>query len=611
MTGRIKLAIGLSTLLMLCGTLVGADALDPGNAPTEGRLKADIFYLASKECEGRGPTTGGLDKAADYIANKFKEAGLKPGGKDGSYFQPFTIPGMILDGQAKLTLTGPGDKKLELKQGEQFQPMGLAGGGELKDAPLVFAGYGIKSETLKYNDYADLDVRDKVVVVLRDSPRAGKSDSKAWEQFAAMTKKIQTAEKEGAVGLLLVNDSSTADDELIDFKWTSILRGRPASKIPAFQISRKVADLLLEKTGKTIAEREAEFVKEVKPASLELKGWTASGDLPSKAGTIPLKNIVGIVEGNGPLANETVVVGAHYDHLGYAAAGGSMARVKKPVMHNGADDNASGTTAVMELARRFAAQKDRQGRRIVFMTFSGEELGLLGSKHYCEHPLIPLDKTVAMLNLDMVGRMPRDENTGKDKLLVEGNTTSKEWNGLVEKFNEKHGLQLKLDSKGIMPNSDHASFYFKGLPVLFFWTGYHADYHRPTDTPDKINIEGMRKVVNLSTDALTYLATTENPPKYQKTNVVGGGGRADGPKLGFQPGYLSGKEGVLIEAVVDGKAADKAGLKKGDLIVELAGKPVKGLEEYMAVMATQKAGQEVDIVIIRDDKKQTVKVKPE
>jgi hypothetical protein len=611
MTGRIKLTFGMLTLALLCSTVIAQEKLDKGNAATEARLKTDIFFLASKECEGRGPTTTGLDKAADYIANKFKEAGLKPVGKAETFFQPFTIPGMVLEGAANLTLNGPGNSILALKQGEEFQPMGLSSGGEVKGAPLVFAGFGIKNEQLKYNDYDNLDVRDKVVIVLRDSPRAGKADAGMWAQVATMTKKIQTAEKEGALAVLLVNDSSTAEDDLIDFKWTSVLRGEPAGKIPAFVVSRGVVGRLLEKTGKTLAEREAEIVKETKPASLELKGWTATGLLPSKKGTIPLKNIIGVVEGHGPLADETIVVGAHYDHLGYGGAGGSLARPKKPIMHNGADDNGSGSTAVLELARRYAAQKDRQGRRIVFMTFSGEELGLLGSDYYCNHPLLPLNKTMAMLNLDMVGRLPRDETTGKDKLLVEANTTAKEWNDLVEKFNEKHGFQLRLDSKGIKGDSDHFSFYRKEVPVLFYWTGIHSDYHRPTDTADKINIEGMRKIVNLADDTIAHLATTDNPPKWQKTNIIGGGGRADGPKLGFIPKYVEGTEGVLIDGIVDGKAADKAGLKKGDVIVELAGQPVKNLQTYMAIMARQKAGQEIDIVILRDDKKQTVKVKPE
>lgn len=616
MTVRIGKLLGMLGLLSAYSSLIAAEKLDLTNNSTESRLKANITYLASNECEGRGPTTKGLDLAADYIANQFKEAGLKPAGVDGTYFQPFGLPGMVLESPAKLTLTGPDGKAEALKQKEQFEPMGVSGGGEFKDAPIVFAGFGIKSETLKYDDYAKLDVRDKVVLVLRHHPREGKADARAWEMtVAALTSKIQTAEKAGAVAVLIVNDRTTAEDPLLEFSFTSVLRGAggkaaPPTKIPAFQVSRKLADQLLAKTGKTIAELEEAIVKDLKPASVELKGWTLAGSLPSKPGSIPLKNVIGVVEGKGPLANETIVVGSHYDHLGYAGAGGSLARVKKAVMHNGADDNASGTTAMLELARRYAARTDRQGRRLVFMAFSGEELGLLGSAHYCKSPIFPMDKTVAMVNLDMVGRLPKDEKTGKERLLVEANTTAKEWEGLLDRWNEKHQFEMKR-SKSLMPNSDHYSFYNKGVPVLFFWTGTHPDYHRPTDTAEKINITGMRRIVDLSDDVIDHLVATNDPPKYQKAAVVGGGGRAAGPKLGIFPGYLNDKEGVLLEDVAKNGAAEKAGMKKGDLIVEIAGKPVKNIETYMSIMATQKVGQEIDVVVVRSDKRQTIKVKPE
>jgi len=610
MVGRIKHAIGMSALLMLCSSLIAADnPIDMGDAPTEARLKVDIFYLASKECEGRGPATQGIDRAANHIANQFKAAGLKALGADNSFFQPFTIPGMILDAPAKLAFRGPGESKIEPKAGE-FTANALTTGGELKDVPVVFAGYGIKSGELKYNDYDNLDVRDKLVLVLRDTPKAGKAEAKTWEPLGSLTKKIQTAEKEGAAGLVFVNDSATADDELPDHSWLAYQR-QPTGKIPVYHLARKVAESLFEKSDKSLEDREAAIVENLKPESGDLKGVTASGQIKATFGKIPLKNVVGVVEGNGPLANETIVVGSHYDHLGYGGTGGSLARVKKPVVHPGADDNGSGTTAMMELARRFASMKDRQGRRVVFMAFSGEELGLFGSKHYCENPLLPLDKTVAMLNLDMVGRLPRDMNTGKDLLLVEANTTAKEWNGIVEKLNEKHGFKLKMDSKGIKGDSDHFSFYKKNLPVLFLWTGIHPDYHRPTDVAEKIDLPGMRKIVNIGTDLVKELSTTTSPPKYQKTTEGGGGGSARGPRIGIMPDYNSDKEGVLLEGVSDGGPAEKAGLKKGDLIVEVAGKPVKDLMVYLSVMTTQKAGQEVEFVVLRDGKRVTIKVKPE
>jgi len=608
MTGRFGRLFGAFALLFACGSLVGAEKVEITPEATQARLKTDITFLASNDCEGRGPTTAGLDKAADYIANKFKESGLKPAGVEGTYFQPFGIPGMVLDGKATLTLTPADGKPVELKAGEQFQPMAVSGGGTVKDAPVVFAGYGIKSETLKYNDYADLDVRDKVVLVLRNHPKVGQNDAKAWDTtVGSLTAKIQAAEKAGAAAVLIVNDKSTEKDDLVPFNYHAVLRrsAGPSTKIPAFQVSRQVADQLLAKTGTSLADREAAIVKDLKPQSAEIKGFALAGNLPSKAGQIPLKNVVGVLEGKGPLADETIVIGAHYDHLGYAGAGGSLARTTKPVMHNGADDNASGTTAVLELARRFAAQKDRVGRRLVFMTYSGEELGLLGSAHYCKNPIFPLEKTASMVNLDMVGRLPKDEKTGKEKLLVEANTTAKEWEGLLDKWNEKHQFDMKR-SKSVMPNSDHYSFYKQGVPAIFFWTGTHPDYHRPTDTAEKINLAGMRRIVDLSDDVIAYLASTSTPPTYQKTAVGGGGGRMP---LGLQVGQTT-KEGVLVEGAFKDSPAEKAGLKKGDLIVEVAGKPVKNSDAFSTVMADQQPGKEIDLVIIREEKRQTIKVTP-
>ena len=209
-----------------------------------------------------------------------------------------------------------------------------------------------------------------------------------------------------------------------------------------------------------------------------------------------------MLEGNGPLANETVVVGAHYDHVGYGSFGSRGKKEEQgKKIHFGADDNASGTTAVMELARRFAAMKDRQGRRLVFMLFSGEELGLLGSQHYSENPLFPLKDTVFMLNLDMVGRMVTDKSIKKDILVCEGVKTGEGFEELVDKINGKYNFQITKKS-GTSPYSDHASFFRKKVPVIFYWTDTHVDYHRPSDTPDKINFPGMKKIVDMSQDLL-------------------------------------------------------------------------------------------------------------
>ena len=328
-------------------------------------------------------------------------------------------------------------------------------------------------------------------------------------------------------------------------------------------------------------------------------------------GTLPLKNVVGVLEGSGDLASETVVIGAHYDHLGYGG-GGSLAGTKKMAIHHGADDNGSGTTSILELARRFADRKNRSGRRLVFMTFSGEELGLLGSAHYCKNPLFPLAGTVAMVNLDMVGRLTSNPETKKEKLLIEGSGTAKTFDALLNRLNEKYDFQMSKKASGFGP-SDHASFYSKEIPVIFYWTGLHSDYHRPSDTSDKINIRGMAKIVDLAEETIDYLAQVAERPQYVKVgNPMGMGiGTGAGPTLGVQPDYSDEMEGLLITAVTDGRPAAKAGLKGNDRIVELDGKPVKNITGYMALMRSYKEGDTIEVGIIRDGRKTALKVKLE
>jgi Iap family predicted aminopeptidase len=327
---------------------------------------------------------------------------------------------------------------------------------------------------------------------------------------------------------------------------------------------------------------------------------------------IPVKNVIGVLEGSGPLAKETIVVGAHYDHLGYGGRGSLAKNKTEKAIHHGADDNASGTTAVIELARRFGSMKNREGRRLVFMTFSAEESGLLGSAHYCnKQPLFALADTAAMVNLDMVGRLRPDKTTNKDRLIVEGVGTAKGFEALVDKLNGNPGFTYTKRA-GSPPYSDNDSFYRKGIPVLFFWTDTHEDYHRPSDTADKINFAGMRKITDLAENVVAHLATVAERPQYVKVaSSMKMAGGPKGPRLGIVPNYDEGKPGVMVASLVDGGAAAKAGLKAADLIVEIAGQKVTNISTYMAVMGQQKAGQAIDVVVIRDEKKVTLKVTPQ
>jgi hypothetical protein len=636
-------------LAVLSPPLRGAEALSARNVEAEGRLRRDVTFLASDDCEGRGPLTRGINLAADYIAAEFKKAGLKPGLPNGSYFQPFTLPCTILEARPRLVLKGPLGQVVELREGNQFQPFGMGHAGSVS-APAVFAGYGVTAKwdvkdsdgpdqkrTVNYDDYAGMNAAGKIVFILRDAPRMGVNspetgfDPPRRRQLASLTEKLANAEKHKAAAVLFINDGETArtGDELLSFNYTALARTNV--KVPVFHVRRSVLETMLRTAGAELTEFERDIDRDLKPRSLDLTGWTISLDLNVKRDKTELRNIVGVLEGSGPLAKETVVVGAHYDHLGFGS-GSSLANLKKMAIHHGADDNGSGTTGLLELARRFGALHQREGRRLVFIAFSGEELGLFGSDHYCKHPLFPLNSgavvaavglplsgagglpsfpfvgTASMFNIDMIGRLRPDPTTKQDKLLVEGSGSAKTFNDLLETLNQKHRFSLSKKAGGAGP-SDHASFYGRKIPVIFFWTGYHDDYHRPSDTADKINVEGLRRVVDLSEDVVTQLATVRDRPEFVEVKSAGAGSPSHGPRLGVRPAAPDGKEGVVIEEVVAGEPAANAGIKKGDRIVVLAGQPIKAFENLVAAMAGQRYDTTIDVGISRDGKNTTVQVK--
>lgn len=598
----------LTGLLALVGLSVQA-----AEDSAESRMRRDLTYLASDDCEGRGVATQGIHRAADYIAKEFRKAGLQPAGQNGSYFQSFTIAGGTLEADPRFVLYGPQGQKVELKPGKHFQPLGLSHSGKVTAASFVFVGYGITAaKDVGYDDYKDVDVAGKIVIVLRDTPRVGnkyaalKGDRR---RQGSLMEKMVNAQQHKAAAILFVNDRTTArtDDSLMNF---SMAAPAPSpARMPALHISRAVADALL-KSGcdRNLRELEEDIDRELKPRSMVLHGWKA--DLETKVRRkIDAKNIVGVLEGSGPLARETVVIGAHYDHLGYGGPG-SLANLKKPVIHYGADDNGSGTTALMELARRFGKIENRPGRRLVFIAFSGEEIGLLGSLHYCKNPLFSLADTVAMVNLDMVGRLTPDKATKKGKLQVWGTGTAKSFDSLIENLNRKYDFKLQKKPTGYGP-SDHASFYAKQVPVLFLFTGDHADYHRPSDTVERINFEGMTRIVNLTEELVEHLSKAPEKPEYQKMLADKRPNPGQVPRIGIRPDYGDDQDGVLLSGVVDGGPADKAGLKEGDRIVDIGGKPVKDVQTYMSIMGGLKKGQPIELGILRDGKKLTVTVLPE
>lgn len=662
----------------LSGLIWASDKAPSSNAKlfnaldSETRIMTDIYYLTSDECEGRGSTTAGIHKAAEYIAGRLKQAGLQPAGVNGTYFQPyeFKMAGVRQGTGNELSFSAGGDKINGGK--ELMQVLGAGNAGSLNGAGVVFLGYGLNSDEPAYNDYAGQDVEGKAVIIIRKGPRL---DDKKTPNFkdkdAQMTlaSKISAAAEKKVGAVIFVNELASAkeDDKLPNFNvaGTSARKNAP----PVFQVKRKMVDELLKKAGmEPLAALEEKIEADFKPASGLLKDVTVSLKADINRDPIKINNIIATVPGAGDLAEETVVVGSHYDHVGRGETG-SLARSKE--IHHGADDNASGSCCNLEIARRWHELQNgpnalKNRRRVVFQWYSAEEWGLIGSDYYTKNPLFPLDKTASMLNLDMVGRLGFDENKvpkGQDAaeyaakkypLEVLGTSSAAELEGIVMDANKDLGVELVCSkSSQFFSASDHYSFYKKNIPVIFFFTGMHPQYHRPTDVWQTINIKGIRQCAELGQNIVERLvtmprpafvkSTTPNPRRTQgvtpdkapekkveppkkteeakKADPHAGGsdanaepGRVSVPRLGVQFNYNDTGPGVLVDVVNADRPGAKAGLKSGDRILEVNGKKISSMqddtpESYMKVMAGFKPGQELTLVVDRKGAPEKLKFK--
>jgi hypothetical protein len=459
-----------------------------------------------------------------------------------------------------------------------------------------------------------VDASGKAVLIIRKEPEpADKSSVFAGESptsYAAFTHKVVNAAQHGVKLVLMVNDAATAkaSDAVLEFRSTP-----GGGSVPFLMITRELGDRLLASAGQpALAELEAKIDETLKPQSRELEGVKVSAEVTISREAIAAKNVIGVIEGEGPHAEETIVIGAHYDHLGRGEVG-SLAFGSRDI-HNGADDNASGTATVLELARRLAARPDAPARRIVFVLFSGEERGLLGSAHYVEDPPYPIEQTVAMINLDMVGRLDEERN-----LVVYGTSSSETFGPMVEPLATTLGFKPKMP-KAIndgSSDSDHSSFYKKDVPILFFFTGIHPDYHKPSDDSPLINYAGMAKVADLCEQVALNLASRPERPVFVKAPArpaasasaaaSPGAVKGGGAYFGSRPAYGEDVEGVKLEGVTEGSPAEKAGLKGGDVIVKFGGVAVKDIESYMVAMSAKKPGDVVEVVVLRDGEEVTLK----
>ncbi len=556
------------------------------------RYLKHVTYLASDALKGRGDGSPELDQAADYIAAQFREIGLKPAGDNGTYFQNFEITtGAQLGARNELRIAGQ-----TLKIDQDFIPILFSNTAEF-DGPLIFAGYGITAPEYKYDDYSGIDAKDKIVVVLDHEPQEDDPKSiflgKDYTAHSSFTNKAINARMHGAKGVVFITEPSHDMDDLGPTE-RQVEEGDMG--IPAVHVKRDFVMKAFQARGKDLAALQKEIDKDLTPQSFELPGVTAH--IATDVGRVKktVKNVLGALPAtDAALKDQWVVIGAHYDHLGLGNRN-SLAPSLIGQVHHGADDNASGTAGVIELARLAMANKPQWKRSVLFMTFAGEEIGLLGSSYFVNHPTMPLEKIDAMINMDMIGRMT------KDRLFVGGVGTSPELKPILEQLDKDSGINLEFSESGY-GSSDHTSFNAKKIPVLFFFSGLHTDYHKPSDTADKINAEGAVKVLTLVYGLTGRIADQE--PKLAYTEVQQpipasrGGGRGYGPYFGSVPDFRDDLKGVLFADVQNNSPAAKAGLKAGDLMVQFDGKDIQNLNDYAYALRQKKPGDVVAVLVKR------------
>ena len=558
-----------------------------------------IETLAAPKMEGRATGSPGMQRAAQFIAGEFERVGLAPGGGAGSYFQTFdVVTGVRLgDGNRLRLLGGEGSQEYLVEQ--DFSPFSFSDSGQAQ-GEVVFAGYGITAPEMSYDDYASVDATDKIVLILSGEPRerdpGGPFRRPEAYRYTEVRYKILNAREHGARGVLLVTNPVAHEGEPEHLFAIRGITSSSQSGILAVNAIRRVADAILAGSGRSVRELQLDIDRDLRPRSFLVAGRSAELNVQLIREHGQAWNVIGLLRGADPvLANQAIVVGAHYDHLGHGGET-SLAPARFGEVHPGADDNASGVAGVIGLARMFAAGGGAR-RTIIFVAFAGEEMGLLGSAQYVREPVVSLDRTVAMLNMDMIGRLR------SEKLYVFGVDTGKEFRDDLAAANRGVGLQMQFSGDGYGP-SDHTPFYAKDRPVLFFFTGPHEDYHRPSDTADKINAPGLARITRLVAGVLRHVADADAPVTFARVERSSlrqgrGSGTGYGPYFGVIPEFGGSEEGVKLGGVRAGSPAEKGGLQSGDLIVQFDGKLVKNLEDFVFVLRGKRAGDRVEVVYRR------------
>ena len=658
----------LLSFVWVVALLTSAIAQQPtSNAPSVDRLRQIVTYLASDPLDGRRTGTKGATDAADYIAREFKRYGLTSGkqairSRNGEpvarYLQSFPyVSGVELGKNNSFLLNSQPIDGAPARVTEDWKPLGFSSNASIKAAGVVFAGYGISSSELKYDDYAGSNAKDRVAIVFAGTPD-GDNPHGQFTQAGQIRFKAAAARAAGARALLIIaNEERLQDDRLSRLSYDNA----GEAGIPVLVVSRQLAKKLLNipRPDMTLSEFE-KYEADARVVAARPKGGTQPDGtyifsptlmrepVPGLSLSIttdvvrresPSFNVVGVLPGSDPkLKDEAIVIGAHYDHLGRGGEG-SLAQ-REGEIHYGADDNASGVAGLLELARIISTQNPKPRRTIIFIAFSGEEEGLIGSNYYVNHPVVPLANTVAMINLDMIGRL-KERN-----LVIGGVGTAPEWKAMIDESNltpasiaignikngsspsaaesvikaagepvastnRKEQFLLTLNQDGYGP-SDHSSFYAKQVPVLFFWTGTHSDYHKPSDTAEKINYEGEARIVAFIANIVRDVDRSDKRPTYAVAKSASPG-RSTGFRvyLGTIPNYADSHDGLKLDGVRDDSPAAKGGLKAGDKIVKIAGREIKNVYDYTYALGEMKAGQEYEIEVVRGSERVTLKLKPE
>lgn len=565
-------------------------------------VESNVNYLASPELKGRKPGTDGIEKAAQFIEDKFKKNGLK--GIEGTYRQEFEIvtgkklvaeneisfnvvipkPGVPADRLRPIT------KKWEVQK--DYLPFTFSSNGTA-EGEMVFCGYGITAKDLNYDDYEGVDVEGKIVIILSDSPD-GDSKTGDFARYGNHRYKLTNAKTHKAAGIIFVNIQG--DSANVFHKLDDVDRMSSDAGIITVLANRVQMDKFFPNASKLFP-TEDEINKTKKPKSFVLPNATCKITVNLENKTEKTHNVFGLLEGK---SDNYIVVGGHYDHLGEGHFSSSRHRGGGDAIHYGADDNASGTSAVIQLAKRFKDNKIKDN--ILFVAFSAEEMGLLGSKDFVKNLPIDKSKIKMYVNFDMVGRLEDKE------LQVFGVGTSSKFESVLDEKAVENELKIRKIATGNGP-SDHQSFNIEKIPVLFFFSGIHSEYHTPQDTPDKIDFDGIVKILDYSEavirdlseeKSLDYVEVKDNEKREKITRT------SSSVVMGVIPSYSDTEHGFVLDGVKSGSPAEIGGLKAGDIIIAVDETEVKDIYDFMYSYWDKSPGDVVKVKVLRGGKKEAL-----